>query len=711
MALRPAHRSRRVLKIALLSLGGLVVLVVAGVAVLLATFDPNSFKPQIIAAVQSATGRELKLNGKIGLTLGMQPTLEVNDVAFSNPPGFSRPEMVTLQKLDVQLALLPLLSKQVQIDRLVLVRPDILLETNAKGQQNWQLGGPGAAPTPPPPAPAGAPPAAAGAPPRLSLSSLRVENGTLAIRDASGKTTTVGLKSLDVKEPSPDAPLHLAMDVSFNGTPISLTADTGSLLRLQDAAATTPWPVKLAIATAGAKLGVDGTLTRPILGQGVALTVTADVPDLSALGALAGATLPPLKSLTAQFKLADSDNGRTFTASDLKVMLPQLDLAGTLDVTQGNPVIIKANLSSKQIDLDALRAALSPATPATPTPGNPAPAPAAASRYVIPETKLPLDALRPLDADATVSVADLKTGGTDYKGLTIHVVDKLGHVTVDPFGVDVPGGHITAKVTLDATAAKPPVTMSLQAPSLALETLLKALGKPGYASGNLEIRADLKGAGDSPHAIAASLDGAVGVALAKGQIDSQVLGGLMSALLKNSQIASLASKAGMSALNCFALRLDATNGVGTLKALKLDSSTLGLDGTGGMNFGTETLDMHLKPTVGVAGTNIAAPVIVSGTFANPSVQPDAAGLVTGNIGTAAKLALGASTAGIGLIIGSAIEQKLEGDPCAAPLALARFSTPPASGSSGGGSSAPASQPKASSSPVSGAVNSLKKLFQ
>jgi AsmA protein len=252
--------------------------------------------------------------------------------------------------------------------------------------------------------------------------------------------------------------------------------------------------------------------------------------------------------------------------------------------------------------------------------------------------------------------------------------------------------------------------------------LLKALHKPGYASGNMEIRADLKGTGDSPHAIAATLDGAVGVAMAKGQIDSQVLGGLMSGLLQQTQIANLANKAGMSELNCFALRLDARNGQGTVRALMLDSSTLGMTGTGGMNFGNETLDLHLKPTVGVAGTTIAAPVIVDGTFANPSTKPDAAGLVTGNVGAAAKLALGASTGGIGLIIGSAVEQKLEGDVCAAPLALARFSqaptaassstsssTGPSTGSSGGTTAAPSQQK--SQSPLSGATSTLKKLFQ
>lgn len=701
----PRRRPRRLLRIILLAVGAVVVLGIAGIAAFLVTFDPNSYKPQIIAAVQAATGRQLTLNGRIGLSISLQPTLEVSDVSFSNPPGFSRPQMASLQRLQLQLALLPLLSKQVQISKLVLVHPDILLETNASGQSNWQMTPTGA--VPPPPAAAATGSSQAAPPPSIALSSVEIDDGTVAMRDATGKTTTLGLTKLVATSSSPNSPLNLTVDATYNGVPVSVTADTGPLVQMLAPSANTPWPVKLTVTTVGAKIGVDGTIAQPAQARGMALAITADVPDLAALGRLAGTALPPLKTVSAQLKLADGDNGQTFTVSDLKLSLPQLDLAGTASFTPGTHPAAKVNLSSKRIDLDALNAALAGGTPSAPA-GKAAPA-AARSGRLIPDTKLPIDLLRSMDADAIVAVDDLKSGGADYKTLQLHAVLKQGQLTVDPFSVDAPGGRIDIKATADANASPPAVTLTLRAPSLAMQPLLKALGKPGYASGNLEIRADLKGTGDSPHAIAASLDGAIGVALANGQIDSQVLGGLMSGLLQQTQIANLANKAGMSSLKCFALRINSTNGVGTVRALKMDSSTMGLDGSGDLNFGSETLGLHLKPTVGVAGTDIAAPVIVTGTFADPSVKPDAAGLVTGNAGAAAKLALGASTGGIGLIIGSAIEQRVSGDPCAGPLALARFSQPPAAQSGGAAASGsqPQAQPKSSSGGVAGA---LKKLF-
>ena len=44
-------------------------------------------------------------------------------MALANIAGGSRPQMVTLDRLEAQVALLPLLSRRVEIDRLVLVLP------------------------------------------------------------------------------------------------------------------------------------------------------------------------------------------------------------------------------------------------------------------------------------------------------------------------------------------------------------------------------------------------------------------------------------------------------------------------------------------------------------------------------------------------------------------------------------------------------------
>ncbi len=131
--------SRHILRWVLLVVAGIVVLagVVAGYEI--ATFNPDSLKPRLIAEVRTLTGRTLALNGPLRLRLSLHPTIEATDVTLSNPPGFSRPEMVQLGALDLGLDLTGLMQGQVAISRLTLVKPDLLLERSKTGAVNWHF--------------------------------------------------------------------------------------------------------------------------------------------------------------------------------------------------------------------------------------------------------------------------------------------------------------------------------------------------------------------------------------------------------------------------------------------------------------------------------------------------------------------------------------------------------------------------------------------
>ncbi|MFL5289044.1 MAG: AsmA family protein, partial [Rhodopila sp.] len=352
----------RTLRLALIAIAAVVVLIIGGGAVFLARFDPNSLKPRIIEAVKRATGRDLALNGDVGLKLSLWPTVQVADTTFSNPPGFSRPQMATLQGLELQLALLPLLSGRYEIDRLVLIRPDILLEVDTDGHPNWQM-----TPEVSPAAPAGSQAALGGRKTVVSVDSVRIQDGVLAYRDdRTNRVTTLGVPRLDAQAASPDAPLHVDADASYNGTAIHLAADTGALTRLQDPAATSPWPVSLTLSAAGAQVAANGTLTQPLQGKGYDLAVNGVIPDLPALGPLLRArVLPALHDVRFAAKVSDSGgpvpaiSGLTLHvgASDLGAQVKGLSLdtlevaaaaadqpvrasgAGTLD---GKPVTLAA---------------------------------------------------------------------------------------------------------------------------------------------------------------------------------------------------------------------------------------------------------------------------------------------------------------------------------------------------------------------------------
>ena len=336
------RRSRRGLRVGLIVLAILVLAPIAALVLFAARFDPNAYKPQIAEAVKRATGRDLALNGPIQLKLALHPTIEARDVALANIEGGSRPQMATLDRLDAEIALLPLLRRRLEIDRLVLVRPDILLETTAEGRPNWLFGPSVPSQTLPQPAPANASKAP---PPVIALQDVRIEDGVLAYRDGkTGRVTTLGVKRLGAKATSLDSPVNLSMEASYNGAPFTLDGDVGPLSRIQQPDTAAPWPVRLTLASGGARANVSGALSHPAQARGYVLKLDGAVPDLAALQAFyPRAQLPSLRDVTFAAQVSDS-GGRVPDVSSLTLH------AGTSDLSA-----LVAGLTLAKLDIAASR--------------------------------------------------------------------------------------------------------------------------------------------------------------------------------------------------------------------------------------------------------------------------------------------------------------------------------------------------------------------
>jgi hypothetical protein len=205
--------------------------------------------------------------------------------------------------------------------------------------------------------------------------------------------------------------------------------------------------------------------------------------------------------------------------------------------------------------------------------------------------------------------------------------------------------------------------------------VLAATHQPSYATGNLEVYADLSGTGDSEHAIAGSLDGSLGLAMAGGTIDNRLMGSLLGKVMDSLNALDLVGKGGTSELRCFGLRMDAKHGVGAIRSLALNSSLLTMTGMGTVNLGDETLAMALRPQARVAGTGLVIPVAVSGPIRDPAVKVNDLGAAEANAGTVAGVLLGNATP-LGIVGGLLGADKLLGgggnaDICAPALAAAR----------------------------------------
>jgi AsmA protein len=123
------------LKILLLAAGGIVVLIVLVVAIVVATFDPNKYKPQLAAAVKDETGRTLAIEGNLALTFVPSIGIAVGKTTLSEPGGsriFAR-----FDEARMSLALLPLLSRQVVIDRVTLAGLTADLVRRKDGKTNF----------------------------------------------------------------------------------------------------------------------------------------------------------------------------------------------------------------------------------------------------------------------------------------------------------------------------------------------------------------------------------------------------------------------------------------------------------------------------------------------------------------------------------------------------------------------------------------------
>lgn len=311
--------------------------VVVGVAV--ASFDPESQKPRIAAAVEARTGRQLTLAGPIGLKLSLFPTVTLQDVSLANMPGGSRPDMARVERVEAEFALLPLLSRRLELRRVVLRAPDILLETDAEGRPNWAFAPPGGAPPPAnaPPAPPSVPPGEVAAstprPPPLSVERVTVTDGRLAYRNgATGRTRTLAIERFRA-EPAADGEGVLRFDgaVALDDLPIALQGEAGGPERLFGASEASPWPVRLAVDAGGAELRVEGAAAQPLRGRGWRAAVAAKVPDLSRFAAVApNVPAPPLANLDVSGKFADpgSEAGRRLPRfSDLRVSVGANDLS------------------------------------------------------------------------------------------------------------------------------------------------------------------------------------------------------------------------------------------------------------------------------------------------------------------------------------------------------------------------------------------------
>ncbi len=258
---------------------GLILLVpLLAVAGFMLFFDADAFRPRVVEAVQRATGRDFRIEGRLRLTPAFTPTLAAEGLVLANLPGGSAPEMLRIAEAELRLALLPLLSGRVELAHLRLEGGRLLLE-----RENWRFTR-SAAPAAPPAAPA--PQAAPARPLAFDLRAVTLRDWQVT---AGGET--LHLPELRLTGSGPGAPLDLAATLAARGAEARVEGRLGAPAAWNGPA---PWPFQLTATLPAARLTAEGQQAN---GEWRA-TLGAEIPRLEALAALAGRALPALTGIT-----------------------------------------------------------------------------------------------------------------------------------------------------------------------------------------------------------------------------------------------------------------------------------------------------------------------------------------------------------------------------------------------------------------------------
>ncbi|MGH1403363.1 MAG: AsmA family protein [Alphaproteobacteria bacterium] len=111
------------------------VVILAGAAVFLPGFvDLNLYKDHALNEVRDRTGLELQIDGDVSLALLPSPRFMVDNVSVFDPQNEMHDPVASFERLDVSVDLLPLISGEVSVSSLTLVKPKITLEIQKDGR-------------------------------------------------------------------------------------------------------------------------------------------------------------------------------------------------------------------------------------------------------------------------------------------------------------------------------------------------------------------------------------------------------------------------------------------------------------------------------------------------------------------------------------------------------------------------------------------------
>jgi uncharacterized protein involved in outer membrane biogenesis len=327
-----------------LGLCGLIALTV----IILKLISDEQYKEWAAAAVESATGRELAIAGPFNLQFGTSVNLLAQDLSLSNAQWGSRDDMVNADRLFVELSLLPLLKGVLDLT-VELDGPDVLLETNDKGDGNWIFSTSGD--TAPQPQTTSAPGGTEDhfiLPFKPYIRNFKIRNFLFAFNDpAANQPIEAHIETFRVFVDKTEG-LPLVLNGVYQDAPVILE---GTLGNINDWYANKQTPIVLKGKLNEADIKIEGT-AGPLFPQPAArLDISLRATDISTFSQFAGMNLPELAGLNITATAVAADGRTAVENIIINLSDPQLTLDVTGEVTDLSNVAgisLKADVTTDQ---------------------------------------------------------------------------------------------------------------------------------------------------------------------------------------------------------------------------------------------------------------------------------------------------------------------------------------------------------------------------
>jgi hypothetical protein len=366
--------------------------------------------------------------------------------------------------------------------------------------------------------------------------------------------------------------------------------------------------------------GVDGLDAR----------VDLKVRDLAVLGELFRVSLPALGP--AEFSGQVEGKAGEVDTDGVRGRLGKTHFQGSFSAVfhEGARPRLLADLEIPRLHLDDL--GIRP-TPASSAPPDDVPRERAADRPpVFSREPFDLAPLRAVDARLTLRTGPVSgAAGPVLASQKLDATLEAGKLSVRSSAIGASGSTLTTELSLDATTSPAALELRGHAEEIRLEGIVEQFRDAAAYSGWVTAKLDLRSAGASPHALAAGLRGELVVSCEGGRIAVESATYLTRDVFR--AIRRVGSGPESEALNCFFLRLEFRDGVGTVGPLLLDAEDLVVYGKGQVDLGRETVELVLVPRPRRRSPlSTAATVRVKGPLRDPNVQVDKASLVTSTAG-------------------------------------------------------------------------------